>query len=132
MKKYQYNSELECFERFKDGKPFGKKLWVNITEARRIVAMYELGNSIGLIQSKMQFASKKATGYTVQTIIKLYEDDEIELNGDYPAPNVDFMEMDMDSRIEALDERVRILEEKMTCECNSPKKNVVERIRTWI
>ena len=144
MKKYRYNSDFECFERFKDGKPFGKKLWVNILEARKIVTLYNLGNSIGLIQSKMTFSSKKATGHTVKTIIQLYENDEIELDGDYPAPSKDFNDLTVEGRISALEDRIEVLENQMSeinsdCFCNSfagesktIDKGIVERIRTWI
>lgn len=133
MKKYKYNSDLECFERFQDGKPYGKKLWVNIIEARKIVTLYQLGNSVGLIQSKMTFASKKASGHTVKTIIQLYESDEIELDGDYPAPSMDFDNLTVESRMDTLEERVRILEEKMTCECKSnDDEGFMSKVKSWI
>ena len=135
MKKYQYNTDFECFERLdNNGNPTGKKLWVNITEARRIVTLHNLGNSTGLIQSKMKFASKNATGHTVVTIIKLYENDEIELDGDYPAPKSDVEDMTFDSRIDALEDRIKVLEEKfagINCTCENTDKNVLRRIRTW-
>lgn len=128
--KYKYNSDLECFERFNnEGKPIGKKLWVNIVEARKIVTLYNLGNTVGLIQSKMNFASNKASGHTVETIIKLYKNEEIELDGDFPAPSKDFEELSVDGRIDDLERRIEALENK-ECSCSS-EKSVVDKVKSW-
>ena len=142
MKKYKYNSELECFERFnKKGNPTGKKLWVNIVEARKIITLYNLGNTVGLIQSKMQFSSNKASGKTVETIVRLYENDDIELEGDFPAPSKDFEALEVDSKIDNLEIRVENLENiiselKSDCFCTAyageSKTGIIDRIRTWI
>lgn len=136
MKKYKYNTEFECFERFdENGRPSGKKLWVNITEAQRIVTLYELGNSIGLIQSKMKFNSTKASGSTVKTIINLYENDEIELDGDYPAPHQDYDELDMGGRIDSLENRVKHLENIVSTYADETKKSenkFISKVKSWI
>ena len=145
MKKYKYNSDLECFERFdKKGYPTGKKLWVNIVEARKIITLYNLGNTVGLIQSKMTFSSNKASGKTVETIVRLYENEDIELDGDYPAPSKDFDALNVDGRIDGLEDRIKSLEDKFSelksdCfitayagESKSMDKGIVDRIRTWI
>ena len=131
MKKYKYNSDLECFERFdEDGFPVGRKLWVNITEARKIITLYNLGNSVGLIQSKMHFASNKASGSTVKTIINLYEDDEIELDGEYPAPKNDFEELSYDGRLDSLEDRVSKLENIVFNDVE--KENLWSKVKSWI
>lgn len=141
---YKYNSDLECFERFdEDGKPRGRKLWVNITEARRIVTLHELGNSIGLIQSKMTFASNRASGHTVETIINLHKNGEIELDGDFPAPSKDFESLSVDGRIDALEDRIKNLEDRFSelksdCFCSafageSKKENgLFDKVKSWI
>lgn len=114
--KYSYNSSLECFER-RDAKgvPRGRKLWVNIDEARRIVTLYDLGNSIGVIKSKMQFNNPKASAYTVNTVVSLYENNEIELSGDFPAPSQVFDDLSVDARISQLEHEI---EELKSCKCN--------------
>lgn len=140
--KYKYNSDLECFERFNsEGNPIGRKLWVNIVEARKIVTLHNLGNSIGLIQSKMKFASNKASGRTVETIINLYKNGEIELDGDFPAPSKDFEELSVDGRIDDLERRIEVLENQMSeikSDCfvsafavESNEESIVDKVKSW-
>ena len=131
--KYKYNSSLECFERYdENGKPRGKKLWVNIMEARKIITLYDLGNSVGLIQSKMTFSSKKASGHTVGTIIKLYEEGDIELDGNYPIPSTDFDNLNNDIKIENLEARVEVLEKKLVELENKDNESFTGKVKSWI
>ena len=104
-------------------------------EAQRIITLNQLGYSRGEIQNKMTFKSKKATAYSVNTVIDKY------LDGDLPIENVAVSDMDIEDdltveyRVQKLEERVKILEEKLNAPCVDgveSNKNIVERIRTWI
>jgi hypothetical protein len=94
--------------------------------------LYDLGNSVGLIQSKMSFSSKKASGHTVGTIIKLYEEGDIELDGNYPIPSTDFDNLNNDIKIENLEARVEVLEKKLVELENKDDESFTGKVKSWI
>lgn len=89
--KYNYNSDLECFER---EDKLGKKLWVNNVEAQRIVTLYQLGNSVPMIRNKITFHSRKVTESTIENFLKNYH------NGDIVLPDIDYVPVNEDLTIE--------------------------------
>ena len=121
--KYDYDIEKEAFIR-EDG--LGKKFHINIVEARRIVTLHDLGNSISEIRNKIQFQSNKVSETTIKNFLKQVENGNIDLNGDYPAPANAVFDLTLEERISNLEERVNELESHK-CDC-SPKKSFRERL----
>lgn len=128
--KYEYNSKLECFERRdKNGVIRGKKVWANIDEARRVVTMHQLGNSKDQIANKIVFNSPKASAYTVRTIIELWEDNRIVIDGDFPAPVKVYEEMDYEVRITELEHRIEKLEDLLD---KSDDIGLIGKVKSWM
>lgn len=127
--KYEYNSQLGCFER-SDG--LGKKIWVTMTEAQRIVTLRDLGNSIGEIQAKMSFTSSKATSYSVKTILAKYEDGSINIDMSVPASDIQFKDMGVEERISDLERRLSKLEEAFYSIEWEEKKSFTDKVKSWI
>ena len=135
--KYNYNTDLECFVR-EDG--LGKKIWINSSEAHRIMTMYSLGNSIGEIRNKIEFVnSRKVTESTVKNFISNVNMGNIILDENYPAPVKLVEEMTDNDRICKLEERVTNLEDKISelkSECfitafaDESKKE--SKVRKWL
>jgi len=107
--KYNYDVENECFIR-EDG--LGKKFHINITEARRIVTLHDLGNTVSEIRNKIQFQSNKVSEITIRNFLKQVGNGNIDLTGDYPAPSNVVFELTLEERISNLEERVKELEDK--------------------
>ena len=107
--KYNYDVENECFIR-EDG--LGKKFHINITEARRIVTLHDLGNTVSEIRNKIQFQSNKVSEITIRNFLKQIGNGNIDLTGDYPAPSNVVFELTLEERISNLEERVKGLEDK--------------------
>lgn len=107
--KYNYDVENECFIR-EDG--LGKKFHINITEARRIVTLHDLGNTVSEIRNKIQFQSNKVSEITIRNFLKQIGNGNIDLTGDYPAPSNVVFELTLEERISNLEERVKELENK--------------------
>ena len=106
--KYNYNSELDCFVR-EDG--LGKKIWITSTEAHRIMTMYDLGNSIGEIRNKINFAKpKRVTESTIKNFINNVADGNIVLDDNLPAPDIVYTELSLDEKVNNLEERLNTLE----------------------
>lgn len=124
--KYEYNSGLGCFER-SDG--LGKKIWVNMSEAQRIITLRDLGNTIGEIQAKMNFTSNKATSYSVKTILNKYDDGSIIIDMSSPASNIQFEDMSMDARIMDLEERLSKLEKLVT---DKKEESFTDKVKSWM
>ena len=103
-----YNSKLGCFER---SDKVGKKLWVTMTEAQRIITLRDLGNSIGEIQAKMSFVSSKASSYSVKTILERYDNGELIIDMDVPVTDVEWNDLSYDSKINDLELRIKHLED---------------------
>ena len=107
--KYNYDIDKECFTR-EDG--LGKKFYINITEARRIVTLSDLGNTVSEIRNKIQFQSNKVSEITIRNFLKQIGNGNIDLTGDYPAPSNVVFELTLEERISNLEERVKELEDK--------------------
>lgn len=103
-----YNSKLGCFER---SDKVGKKLWVTMTEAQRIITLRDLGNSMGEIQAKMSFVSSKASSYSVKTILERYDNGELIIDMDVPVTDVEWNDLSYDSKINDLELRIKHLED---------------------
>lgn len=122
--KYNYNTKLGCFER-SDG--LGKKIWITMTEAQRIVTLRDLGNSLGEIQAKMNFVSSKATSSSVKTILAKYDEGNISIDMSVPAPDIQFKDMGIEERIDSLEKRLSKLE-KLANEENG----LIDKVKSWI
>lgn len=132
--KYEYDDILECFTR-QDGR--GRKLWVNIVEARKIIGLSRLGYSADQIFSKIMFVNKsKVKLSTINTLINLVNELLIDLDKDYPLPQQcpikeydDIENSDFEARLYSLeDELVR----KNYLETYPPKKSLWEKVKSWI
>lgn len=121
--KYDYNSELECFER---EDKLGKKFYINSNEAQRIVTMRNLGYSIGRICAKLRFNSGKVSESTVVNFLKNVDDGNIIVDGDYPAPKKIMEDLTVSDRIIDLEERVSDLEDKIRNE------SLTDKVKSWL
>lgn len=141
MVKYEYDVESEVFKRVDNR---GRHLYVNITEAQRIISLMNLGMNKTKIQSKVTLSHPMGTSSTIETFIKNYKNGNIIIPENAPAPKNIFDEFVEESRMDKLEERVKNLENLMAeiksdCFCSSfatesPKmeKGIVERIRSWV
>lgn len=118
--KYEYNIEKEAFIR-EDG--LGKKFHINITEARRIITLHDLGNTISEIRNKIQFQSNKVSESTINNFINQVEKGNIDLNGDYPAPSNVIFDLTLEERIDNIEEAINRIEEELEG-LKSSKNNV--------
>lgn len=119
MVKYQYNVEMEGFQRI-DRR--GRVLPINITEGRRIDSMSQLGCSSQEIYDGITFNAKTVTHSTVKTFLKNVKEGNINLEGDYPAPSKTIEEMSLESRVDRLEEKMdSLLKQPPTCDCQSEK-----------
>lgn len=125
--KYNYDVKTECFIR-EDG--LGKKFHINITEARRIVTLHDLGNTISEIRNKIQFQSNKVSETTIKNFLKQVENGNIDLTGDYPAPSNVVFDLTTDERINQLEDRIKELEDKI--KDINPEKSLSERFKKWL
>ena len=142
--KYNYDSELGAFVR-EDG--LGKKFWITMVEAHRIMTLYELGNNPAQIGAKIQFKNPKTTVSTVNNFIKNVENGDIVLDYDVPLPVEDFDDINTEVLISEIDSRVRILEEKVDriftilqsyendwkCECGcKEEESISDKVKAWL
>ena len=138
--KYNYDVDKECFVR-EDG--LGKKIWINSSEAHRIMTMYSLGNSIGEIRNKIQFVnSRKVTESTIKNFILNVNQGNITLDEDYPAPVKLVEELTVSDRVEALENRVSELENKFAeiksdCFCTAfadetRNESSISKVKSWL
>lgn len=116
--RYKYDIDNEYFVR-EDG--LGKKFHINITEARRIMTLSNLGNTAPEIRSKINFNSRKVYESTINNFINQVKKGNISLEGDYPAPKIIFEDLTLEERINQLEERVKELEDK-ECGCRIEHK----------
>ncbi len=123
--KYDYNYELGAFER---EDKIGKKIWATMDEAQRIITLKELGYTRGEIQSKMNFKSKKATGYTVYTILDKYENGDLKIDMNAPVTPDDFKDFSIDDRVSKLEERMNEFEKNNS---ESEKTGWINKIKSW-
>lgn len=128
MMKYNYNPELECFER-EDG--LGKKIWINTVEGQRIMTLHKLGNSIAEIRNKITFNSRKVKESTVEAFIRNVKEGNIVIPMDAPLPvNIS---LTVEERIQNLEdefEEFKLKFESLYCECESEKSgSFMDKIR---
>ena len=137
--RYNYNSELGAFVR-EDG--LGKKFWITMVEAHRIMTLYELGVSPNQIGAKIQFKNPKTTVSSVSNFIKNVENGDIVLDNDVPLPVEDFDDINLEVRITEIESRVSSLEAKFTiimdsleksceCECKN-EESISDKVRAWL
>lgn len=110
MANYNYNPNKEAFVREKDNR--GKPIYVNVTEAQRIVSLIDLGYSVADIENKMSLSNPKGTSTTVRSFIKNYKEGNIQIPNDAPAPSRIFDGLTDNDRLNELEERVSKLEKK--------------------
>ena len=125
--RYDYNIVQECFIR-EDG--LGKKYPLNITEARRIMTLLELGNSIPEIRNKIQFHSNKVSESTIKNFIAQVKKGNISLEGDYPAPNEVMFELTLSERVDRLEEAIDEIKEQLNAPCTC--KTEESRWKRWL
>lgn len=106
MVKYEYDIEVEGFRRV-DRR--GRILPINITEARRIASLIDLGWGVEAIHNKMVY-TQQVSKTTTRSFIKNYKEGNINLDGDYPAPVKVMEHMDTEAKLKELEERVNKLE----------------------
>ena len=130
--RYNYNSELGAFVR-EDGA--GKKFWITMVEAHRIMTLYELGVSPNQIGAKIQFKNPKTTVSTVNNLIKNVESGDIVLDTDVPLPVEDFDDVSIEARITKLEHDVeyikRLLEKPCECECKE-EESISDKVKAWL
>ena len=125
MAKYEYDPIIEKFRRV-DNK--GKPLDINIVEARRIVALKNLGYKVPSIfrDNEMNLPSKIGIT-TLRTFIKNYDDGNISIEGEFPVPKAVFDDMTKESEIDDLKRRVEILEQVV-----EKKTEEKSKVRKWL
>lgn len=126
MAMYEYRPDLEMFKR-KDNR--GPALKFNIIEGRRIKSMYELGDKVPTIYSKIDFVNDVSIT-NLRTFVKNLEMGNIDLDGEYPAPREQIVDMTLSERIRNLEERVGELE-KNECKCIDENKPILDRVKLW-
>ena len=126
--RYDYNSELECFVR-EDG--LGKKIWINSSEAQRIVTMRDLGYSIAKINAKIDFNSDKVYESTIVNFLKNVDEGNIIVNGDYPAPKKMVDDLTVSDRITNLEKRISDLEDMIEDIMNTDD-SWGNKVKSWL
>ena len=130
--RYNYNSELSAFVR-EDG--LGKKFWITMVEAHRIMTLYELGNSSNQIGAKIQFKSPKTTVSTIINFINNVENGNIVLDADVPLPVEDFDDISLEARITKLEHDIEyikgLLEKPCECECKD-EESISDKVKAWL
>ena len=124
MVEYIYNVDLEMFRRVDNR---GPSLPFNITEARRIESMMNLGMKAPSILKKIDFVNEVSMT-NLRTFMNNLEDGNIKgLDEDYPVPTGQYVDLDTQARITSLEERVTRLERD-----SSNNKSIIERIKQWL
>ena len=130
--RYNYNSELGAFVR-EDG--LGKKFWITMVEAHRIMTLYELGNSPNQIGAKIQFKNQKTTVSTIINFINNVENGNIVLDTDVPLPVDEFEDISVEARITKLEHDVEyikgLLEKPCECECKD-EESISDKVKAWL
>ena len=127
MAKYEYNIELEAFRRTdKRGRP----LYFNITEARRIQNMLEMGCSVPQIYNKIDF-ERDVSVTNLRTFIRNLNEGNLSLEGDYPAPVGVVKEIGTETKIQALEDRVKALEDEVFETKTEESKGYIPFWRKW-
>ena len=118
MVKDEYDVEEERFRRV-DRR--GRILSINITEARRIESLLNLGWGVDAIHSKMVY-TQKVSKTTTRSFIKNLKEGNINLEGDYPAPTRQMEEMDLEARLTRMENDIEELK-KRPCNCQTEQSD---------
>ena len=139
MVKYYYDVQLEAFKR-EDNR--GKPLYVNVTEANRIVNLINLGHSVPSIMSKVKLSNPLGTNTTVKSFIKNYHEGNITIPTDAPAPVRVFESLTDSDRLDAIENRMTDLENKFAeiksdCSCTSfagagKNESKLMKVKKWL
>ena len=133
MVKYEYNPNIEGFKRVDNR---GHTLDIDIVEARRIVALQNLGYSVTDIFKEMDLARKISIS-TLRTFLKNYNNGNISIEGEFPVPHKTLDEMDNEVRFNSLEERIQSLEEwkeSFVCDCQTEitEKSTRDKVKEWL
>lgn len=107
--KYEYRVEEEDFKRVDNR---GSPIRINISEARQIESLLNLGYSVAKIYEKVDFENDVSMT-NLRTFIRNLKEGNIDLDGDYPAPVRMVQEMGDDVRIAELEEKLKELQVKV-------------------
>ena len=129
MVRYEYNPNLEGFKRVDNR---GYTLQIDIVEARRIVALLNLGYKIPEIFQEMDLGRKISIS-TLRTFIRNYNDGNISIEGDFPVPQKNLDEMDTEVRFTKIEERLDKLEAlQNSCDCDCAKEeSKYDKVKKW-
>lgn len=128
MVKYEYDPMIEKFRRADNR---GTHLNINIIEARRIVALKNLGYKVPSIYRDIEMdLPSKISITTLRTFLKNYEDGNISIEGEFPAPKKLVDEFDKEAKITALENRIEELENRMS-EYESRNDEIKETESLW-
>lgn len=120
MANYKYDARAEVFKRTDNR---GNPLKVNITEAQRIESLINLGYSTTAILNKVNL--NQGTASTVKNFIRNYNEGNIEIPTDAPAPVKVLDEITDSKRIDELEKRVTELE-------LIQKESALDKVKKWI
>ena len=129
MAKYHYNVEKEAFVR-EDNK--GKPLYVNISEAQKIVLQLDLGYSVSSIEGKVALSNPKGTVTTIRSFIRNYKAGNIEIPSDAPAPARVFDDILESNKLEELEERIENLEDIISDITTNGGLSFKEKVKEWL
>lgn len=106
MVKYEYRPDLEVFRRIDNR---GPSLKFNITEAKRIETLMDMGVKAPTIMRKIDFVND-INETNLRTFMNNLKNGNISLEGDYPAPTGVIESITDGERLSRLEERVNELE----------------------
>ena len=109
--RYVYNIEMEAFRR-EDKR--GKPLYINIAEANRIINLLNMGYSVASINGKISLNNPKGTVTTINSFIRNYNEGNIIMPENAPAPVHIFESITDSDRIDELEKRISNLEDRFS------------------
>ena len=78
----------------------------------------------------------------VKTIVELYDTQQIELGGDFPAPSLVFDDLSVEARINDLESRLKLIENivselKSDCFCTcmattTEELSIMDKVKSWL
>lgn len=130
--KYEYDVDDEIFKRV-DRK--GVPLEFNIIEGKRIESMRNLGCSVQKIYDKINFVNDVSIT-NLRTFIKNLENGNLSVDGDYPAPKVQFRDMNIEARVTKLENDLDNFKTILykSCECKDDDENTsfIGKVKSWM
>ena len=133
MVRYEYRVDEEDFKRIDNR---GRPIKINITEARQIESLLNLGYSITKIYDKVDFYEDVSIT-TLRTFVRNLKEGDIDLEGDYPAPVYIKKDIDLEARVFKLEQDIgkfesmlNELSEKLTED--NKESETVKKVRTWL